>query len=248
MLDRARKILWARSGNRCAVCRSELVIDATPKEPDTVVGDECHIVSAKGRGPRYDPSFPPELLDEPENLVLLCRVHHKMVDDQPQTYTSEYLRRTKSEHEKWVSSVLAGSKQPPVRLRLVKDSAAIRLVRLTTGQELVSIIGDSYAFSFDYDEPMSNDEMELISEFLQAAQDWGDIWDELEAGARVKVAFEMGQTIQELDRAGFWVFGGREVQRLEGGVGSPSPWPVAILRVVRSTNPETVEEHRQTET
>src|SRR5262249_10495588 len=77
--DKARKILWGRSGNRGAICRRELVIDATATDDESVVGEECHIVSAQGQGPRHDPVFPAENLDKPENLILLCRVHHKMV-------------------------------------------------------------------------------------------------------------------------------------------------------------------------
>jgi predicted restriction endonuclease len=83
--DKTRKILWGRSGNRCAFCRHELVIDATTADDESVIGEECHILSRKGQGPRYDSSYPSEQLDEAENLILLCRIHHKMVDDQHET-------------------------------------------------------------------------------------------------------------------------------------------------------------------
>ena len=38
---------------------------------------------------RHAPNYPAELVDSYDNLLLLCRVHHKMVDDQPDTYTVE---------------------------------------------------------------------------------------------------------------------------------------------------------------
>ncbi len=41
--DRTRKILWARSGNCCAVCRKDLIIDASDDDDESVVGEECHI-------------------------------------------------------------------------------------------------------------------------------------------------------------------------------------------------------------
>ena len=44
--DKTRKVLWGRSGNRCAICRRELVLDATTVDDVSVVGEECHIVSA----------------------------------------------------------------------------------------------------------------------------------------------------------------------------------------------------------
>ncbi len=90
--DKTRKILWGRSGNRCAVCRLELVVDRTSADDESVVGEECHIISEKGRGPRNDPAFPADQIDKPENLILLCCVHHKMIDDQYETYTVELLK------------------------------------------------------------------------------------------------------------------------------------------------------------
>lgn len=239
--DKTRKILWGRSGNRCATCRHELVVDATGADDESVVGDECHIVSGKTQGPRHDPAFPVDRLDEPENLILLCRVHHKMVDDQYETYTVELLRKLKANHEKWVSSNLAEQKQPPpVRIRRIKENIPTHVVRLTSGRDLMTIVSDASAFSFEQDEPQSEAEVELLSSFLQEAQDWGDLSSDLEAGDRVKAAYRMSTLLRELEEAGFWVFGGRETRRLEGGVGPPSAFPVAILRVARSTSPEII--------
>jgi len=54
----------------------------------------------------------------------------------------------------------------------------------------------------------------------------------------VQVSYDLTNELQELDTAGFLVFGGREVQLLEGGdQAAPSSWPVAILRVLRKNNP-----------
>jgi hypothetical protein len=239
--DKTRKILWARSGNRCASCRCKLVVDATVADPESVVGDECHIVSRKALGPRYDPAFPVERIDDADNLVLFCRVHHKIVDDQVGTYTVDVLRQLKENHEKWASSVLNGEKSvQPVRLRRLKENIPTHLVRLQSGLDVFKIVDRGCAFSFDHDEPHSETEVELLSAFLQEAQDWGDLSADLEAGERVRAAFRISSALEDLERAGFWVFGEREVRRLEGGDGASSEFPVSILRVVRSTNPEIV--------
>jgi len=223
------------------MCRHELVVDATPLDADSVVGEECHIVSGKTQGPRHDSEFPIDRLDEPENLVLLCRVHHKMVDDQHETYTVEVLQKLKANHEKWVSSSLTEEqRETPVRVRRIKDNIPRLLVRLTSGRDIMTIVGSSSAFAFDHDEPQSEAEMKLLSRFLQVAQDYGDLWNDLEAGDHVEAAFRMTTLLGELREAGFWVFGGKETRRLEGGVGPPSPFPVAILSVIRFTNPEIV--------
>lgn len=185
-------------------------------------------------------SPPKELeLDDPKNLILLCLIHHKMVDDQHETYTVEMLQQLKTNHENWVSLALVVDNQPPgVRLRRIKENIPSYLVRLTSGQDLMKIISNAGAFSFEHDEPRSEEDVESISEFLQEAHDWGDLLSDLEAGDRVKAAYRLSSSIQELEKLGYWVFGGREVQRLEGGIGPALAFPVAILRVVHSASPE----------
>jgi len=81
-------------------------MQATDKDDESIVGDECHIVSSKPNGPRHDSDFPDSDLDDYSNLILLCRIHHKMVDDQFETYTSSILHQIKDNHENWVSEVL----------------------------------------------------------------------------------------------------------------------------------------------
>ena len=79
--DRDRKILWARSGNRCAKCRRELVPPSGHPAVDAVVGEECHIVSPRMGGPRGTTTpHPDRNLDAYGNLILLCPSDHSLVD------------------------------------------------------------------------------------------------------------------------------------------------------------------------
>jgi hypothetical protein len=112
--DRTRKLLWGGSAFRCAICRTELVVDATPSDSDneSIVGDECHIISGQANGPRYDPSFPQAKIDSYSNVIILCKVCHKMVDDQPETYTRDYLLQIKKDHEQWVRDTLSSTAVP----------------------------------------------------------------------------------------------------------------------------------------
>lgn len=237
--NKTRKILWGRSGNRCAICKNEIVIDATVQDDESVVADECHIISSQTNGPRYDPSYPSEKLDSYENLILLCRTHHKMIDDQTSTFTAAILRQMKVNHEVWVTQKLTENqrKHRPIRFRRVKQNIPDFLFRLTTGKEILDLIMGAMAYAFDHDELKSQEEVELVGGFLQLAQDWGDLGDVLEAGGRVQTAYELTTSLQELEEAGFFVFGGREVQLLEGGAqAEPSNWPVVVMRVLRKDN------------
>lgn len=237
--NKTRKILWGRSGNRCAICKNEIIINSTPKDDESVVAEECHIISQQANGPRHDPSYPDEKLDAYENLILLCRTHHKLVDDQELTFTADILRQMKVNHELWVTEKLSENQKEdkPVKLRRVKQNIPDVLLRLTNGKEILDLVTGAMAYAFDHDELKSQDEVELVGGFLQLAQDWGELSDNLEAGGRVQTAYDLTASIQELEEAGFLVFGGREVQILEGGAqATPSNWPVAIMRVLRKNN------------
>lgn len=106
---KTHKLLWGRSGNRCAICKTELVESQTDTDDPSILGEECHIIANHDGGPRSEPSLPDSDRDKADNLILLCRNHHKIVDDQFEAYTVERLRAIKSEHEKWVAATLEKS-------------------------------------------------------------------------------------------------------------------------------------------
>ncbi|TAA25835.1 HNH endonuclease [Pseudoxanthomonas winnipegensis] len=103
---KTQKMLWGRAANRCGICRSELVMDASETDDESVVGEACHIVASSSDGPRGDSPLTPEQRDKYANLILLCNVHHKQVDDQPIEFSIEKLVGIKRAHEEWVSAQL----------------------------------------------------------------------------------------------------------------------------------------------
>jgi hypothetical protein len=103
---RSHKMLWGRAANRCSICKLELVVDSTETDDEAVIGDECHIVAESQDGPRGDHPLSLEKRNKYGNLILLCKVHHKLIDDQPNTYTVDKLNSLKTEHEKWVQESL----------------------------------------------------------------------------------------------------------------------------------------------
>jgi len=237
--DKTRKLLWGKSGNRCAICRRELVIEATSLDDESVVGDECHIISGQSSGPRHDPAFSQDLIDEPENLILLCKVHHKQIDDQHETYTVELLRLQKANHERWVSEKLSEEEQQPapIRVRRIKENIPAMLVRIASGQDLLRATDNTLALAVDHGSPSTESEMELVSGFFQQLQDWDDIGNDLGPGERIRMEFQFTERLKELEAAGFWLFAAREVRRLEGGIAQPTAFPTVILKLVRSTDP-----------
>lgn len=86
---RTHKILWGWSGGKCALCKNDLIIDPTGlKDAESVVGDEAHIIARKESFTRGDyDSLSADERDQYPNLILLCKVHHKQIDDQPDFFT-----------------------------------------------------------------------------------------------------------------------------------------------------------------
>lgn len=81
------------------------------------VGDICHIVPRGKTGPRTDPDFPIELINAYSNLLVLCKIDHKLVDDHPEIYPADELRRIKQEHEQWVDSTLSTEQKAELELK-----------------------------------------------------------------------------------------------------------------------------------
>lgn len=103
---KTHKMLWGRAGNRCAICKKELVMDATETDDASIIGEECHIVAKSSDGPRGESDLTEVQRDKYANLILLCNIHHKVIDDQPATFSVDALMALKAEHEKWVREKL----------------------------------------------------------------------------------------------------------------------------------------------
>lgn len=106
---KTRKLLWGRSGSKCALpsCRKSLFEDETLADDASVVGDEAHIVAREKDGPRGDYPLGISKRDSYDNLILMCKVHHKMIDDQVIKYSVDVLRQMKKEHIEWVNKNLS---------------------------------------------------------------------------------------------------------------------------------------------
>ena len=95
-----RKILWGRSGNRCAFpgCNQELH-QVIGQCGSTVIGEECHIEAQSGKGPRFNRTLTEKQINSFENLILFCPTHHRIVDENPEEYTVDTLKKMKGDHE-----------------------------------------------------------------------------------------------------------------------------------------------------
>lgn len=101
------KLLWGRSGNRCAICKAELTQNKEAVSASYTLGEQAHIVGEKNSAARGE-----SLLDESErdgyhNRILLCPNDHSEVDSNEEDWPVERLHKMKSEHEIWVNETLS---------------------------------------------------------------------------------------------------------------------------------------------
>ncbi len=238
--EKTRKILWARSGNRCALCRCELTTSGLDGSAATVLGEECHIVGRQPAGPRGMSEANPGA-DHYDNLILLCRNCHKLVDSNPAVYTVEMLTLQKGAHESWVranvernrgKSRTGGDDDP-------NSDGVTLLPRVQSGIDLCNILRGAYAYRFGHDEANDREESDLLAYFFQEIEDWGDLLSDMSMGKVVETEFRLGQLLAEMRDRGFLVFGIGRTERHTIGK-SRDPWRVAYVQVVREGNPGVV--------
>lgn len=199
-----RKKLWAKSGNRCAICKTELF---NKKENTTEfnIGDECHIISSKKNGPRYKAI---EDYDSVENLLLLCKNHHREIDTSVETYTEEILRYIKQNHENWVNITL--------KSEVNKIKKAKFLFRITSGKELLEILSATGCRT-DHEEVETEEDAEFIGGIAQDFLDYLDIISDAEPYEKVKISLSLNNLLKNLETKGFYLFGEKKLENWKFG-------------------------------
>jgi hypothetical protein len=192
--NRTRKLLWGGAGSRCAFCRAKLVAEATPLDREALVGEECHIVSGSPDGPRYDPDFPSDEIDSYSSLILLCRVHPKTVDDQPETFTAEILAQWKENHIRWVSHSLDAAAWSADVLSTDPTVAAFQKVK----SEMPGLIAEMRA-------DLSREGDESVREFYLAKKTWKVNWSDPCFAYYYEDHPSLGSEIKILENYGFVV-------------------------------------------
>lgn len=235
--DKTRKKLWAKSGNRCSICKTELFSNKENAE-DLNIGEECHIISSKPSGPRHKEGL--DDYDLYDNLVLLCRNHHKEIDILTDTYTEELLRYIKQNHENWVNSTLNNSK--------TKNEKPKFISRITSGKELLNIISDSYGYRTDYDEVDNDGDADFIDGIFQDLADYGEINGMVEEYGKVKKALDLSKLLETIEEKGFFLFAEDNIENIEFKDGGTDQWKIATILIRKKHNPGIIKSDLSNET
>ncbi len=105
--EKTRLILWGMAGGRCEYrgCNRPLYCDDLSKAQFNSAY-VAHIVADKPKGPRGSAKDSPRLKDQLSNLMLLCDVHHRLIDkEEVKGHPVRLLRQMKEHHEARIETV-----------------------------------------------------------------------------------------------------------------------------------------------
>lgn len=179
ILGKTRKELWSKAAGRCSICNKWLFEPA-----HTCIGEECHIISEAENGPRHQKGI--DDYSCYDNLILLCRNHHKEIDDNPSIFTIEKLKHIKKEHEKKINK------------QLKKEGKSTEIAfKVSSGEALGSMVWGchSYRTFHESGNPQLLNIEEEISEIIRSMLDLQ--YDILGEDKR-KIYKELDLLIQEL--------------------------------------------------
>ncbi len=116
--------LWARAGARCEFrgCNEYLYEHPLTKEVGNFA-EKAHIVAFRKRGPRGQDGPRPDDINSVDNLMLLCRPCHELIDSNPKRYPRSDLEAQKREHEDRIRFVTGFG--PEYRTKVIKFTAFI---------------------------------------------------------------------------------------------------------------------------
>lgn len=172
------KILWGRSGNRCAICKALLTQDKKSVTASTTFGEQAHIVGEKESATRGSSILVLEERNSYHNLILLCPNHHTEIDNQEEDWPVERLYKTKSEHELWVTETLSETID---RVQIATQATISSIVDTTVNLCRLEGWKNWTSFALSPDPQWSKDFTNDIWEFRQrvVAMIWPDEFDEL---------------------------------------------------------------------
>ena len=88
--------LFSASGGTCSFPGCD---QASFDADNHQLAEAAHICADKPGGPRYDPDQSEAERQGFENLIVLCRTHHRQIDVAPETYPVAFLRAIKASNE-----------------------------------------------------------------------------------------------------------------------------------------------------
>jgi len=227
-----RKRLWGKAANRCAMCNQPLTRPETPHDPESIIGEEAHIVGRRPGAPRYRP-LDAVARDGYANRILLCPTHHAEIDAQPGTWPEDRLLRLKQEHEQRMAARTShGERDGWVVERQPEDTA---LPLLLSGERVLAVVGPALIYDTGQ-EPMATEaERDAADALMRHALDWGEIYSSVGPSEHIDAARELDDLLKAAVEEGILLYGALLEATVRMGE-ERHRWPVGYLRLRRAAS------------
>lgn len=99
---KVQNVVWGRAAGRCqyAGCNKLLIGEQISGARNANKSYIAHVVGDSPEGPRGHPVLSPKLAHDPDNLMLVCDEHHRVIDrEMVDAHSVDVLREMKSRHE-----------------------------------------------------------------------------------------------------------------------------------------------------
>jgi hypothetical protein len=99
---KVQNVVWGRAAGRCqyAGCNKLLIGEQISGARNANKSYIAHVVGDSPDGPRGDPVLSPKLAHDPDNLMLVCDEHHRVIDrEMVDAHSVDVLREMKRRHE-----------------------------------------------------------------------------------------------------------------------------------------------------
>lgn len=183
--DKTAVALWIAAGGRCQFegCNERLYKDDLT-QIEFNGANIAHIVAALPNGPRGNEQSH-DLSDNIDNLMLLCPKHHKLIDGQPERFSTETLKNMKRKQEQMVCRLLDSMLFPKCGCLLLESSIKGITKVLLDPNEATKTLYSEKLFSIQ-EKPMLLD-LESYGEYNTSIY-WNQLEEKLEDEFRFNVA------------------------------------------------------------
>lgn len=112
--DNTSRLVWHDAGGRCMYRGCSYDLGRTTLTTKAArIGYLAHIVASDPDGPRGDAATSHGLSNDPENIMLMCDAHHRLIDRIDEDgHSAEFLREMRRERTRMVRNALDGLAYP----------------------------------------------------------------------------------------------------------------------------------------
>lgn len=175
-----------------------------------------------------------------DNLAFLCLEHHDLYDTRRSQSKGLTIQEVKQYRDLLYKAVLELRANTNIMEASTTRESLYLLPRIKTGKELVEAATNSHFYTFHHDEPITEQEVEVLGEFLQSVVDFCEDLGSAGPKIRIETASYFTSRITELEETGYKIFGKQATEKKQVN-GIYDVWVTSYISVIRNSSPTIID-------